>query len=40
MTPTEYGIMLARREPPISDECAEQAARILVAAMREAEAAA
>ncbi len=36
--PAEYGRCLAQREPPITDEQAESAARILAAA--EAEAAA
>lgn len=29
MSPTEYGIHLAEQEPPISQETAEAAARIL-----------
>lgn len=40
MTPAEYGEMLARRMPPLPDEVIEQAARIMVAAEREAKAAA
>ena len=39
LTPAEYGRMLAEKEPPITDEQAEAAARIL-AASTEVEAAA
>jgi hypothetical protein len=37
MTPAEYGRYLAEQEPPITDEQAEAAARILASVEREAD---